>query len=123
MPAAIDEHLDQALFKALGDATRNRVLSCLIKCGRPCSASEVAQCCDVEFSVVNKHLKILATTDVLDAQKTGRTVWYTARCGDLCQRLLNLVEAIAEWCPNLTPEASRTPGAACCTAPPSDPPS
>jgi ArsR family transcriptional regulator len=118
--AAIDEQLDQALFKALGDATRCRVLSCLIKCGRPCSASEVARCCDVEFSVVNKHLKILASTGVLHAEKSGRTVWYTARCGDLCQRLLDLVDAIAEWCPNLPADKPRKIGAACCTTPPQD---
>lgn len=112
--AAIDERLDQRLFKALSDPTRLQVLSCLLKCGRPCSVSEVAECCDVEFSVVNKHMKVLAKAGVLSAEKEGRTVWYAARCGDLCDRLSRLVDAIAEWCPNLRSPSKRLPGQPCC---------
>jgi ArsR family transcriptional regulator len=99
------------------------VLSCLIKCGRPCSVSEVAECCAVEFSVVNKHMKVLAAAGVLAAEKQGRVVWYRARCGDLCERFAHLIDAIAEWCPNLRAPAplasaraaaNRT-GKACCS--------
>lgn len=112
--AALDERLDLALFKALADANRLRVLSCLVKCGRPCSASEVAETCEVEFSVVNKHLKVLAATGVLDAEKRGRTVWYAARCGDLSRRLSGLVDAIGEWCPNLPQRGAKPAGTPCC---------
>lgn len=114
--AAVDDRLDRLLFKALADQTRLVVLSCLIKCGRPCSVSEVAACCKVEFSVVNKHLKLLASAGVLDAEKRGRQVWYAARCGDLCQRLSALIDAIAEWCPNLPSPAVRVSGTPCCGA-------
>ncbi len=114
--APLDKHLDESLFKALSDPTRLFVLSCLIKCGRPCSASEVAECCKVEFSVVNKHLKILAAAGVLSAEKQGRTVWYAARCGDVCNRLSLLIEAIAEWCPNLRGSESAFTGTTCCGA-------
>ena len=114
--AAIDDRLDQRLFKALSDPTRLLVLSCLVKCGRPCSVSEVAECCDVEFSVVNKHMKVLAAAGVLSADKEGRTVWYAARCGDLCDRFARLIDAIAEWCPNLARSGSKPPGALCCAA-------
>lgn len=114
LSAEIDERLDLGLFKALADENRLRVLSCLVKCGRPCSASEVADCCEVEFSVVNKHLKILARAGVLEAEKRGRTVWYAARCGDLCQRLSALVDAIGEWCPNRPQHAAKPRGAPCC---------
>lgn len=119
--AALDERLDRRLFKALADPTRLVVLSCLIKCGRPCSVSEVAVCCGVEFSVVNKHLKVLAAAEVLTAEKRGRTVWYAARCGHLCRRLESLIDAIAEWCPNLTPAATRSLGSPCCRPQPTDP--
>ena len=112
--AAIDEQLDQQLFKALSDPTRLLVISCLIKCGRPCSVSEVAECCDVEFSVVNKHMKVLAAAGVLNAEKEGRTVWYSARCGDLCARFARLIDAIAEWCPNLASPGHEPLGAPCC---------
>lgn len=113
--AAIDDRLDLQLFKALSDPTRLLVLSCLVKCGRACSVSEVAQCCDVEFSVVNKHMKVLAAAGVLSAEKEGRTVWYAARCGDLCERFEGLIDAIAEWCPNLTSPNSGTSASCCAT--------
>ncbi len=113
MQAAIDERLDRQLFKALSDPTRLLVLSCLVKCGRPCSVSEVARCCDVEFSVVNKHLKVLAAAGVLSAAKEGRTVWYAARCRELCARLARLIDAIAEWCPDLEPRDGRPADAGC----------
>jgi len=114
--AAIDDRLDQQLFKALADPTRLLVLSCLVKCGRAVSVSEVAECCDVDFSVVNRHMKILESVGVLSAEKRGRTVWYTALCGDLCDRLSALIDAIAEWCPNLESPSKRRPGASCCGA-------
>jgi DNA-binding transcriptional ArsR family regulator len=112
--AAIDDRLDQQLFRALSDPTRLLVLSCLVKCGRPCSVSEVAECCEVEFSVVNKHMKTLVAAGVLSAKKEGRTVWYAARCGDLCERFARLIDAIAEWCPNLPEGGRRSAGAPCC---------
>jgi ArsR family transcriptional regulator len=110
----LDDRLDLELFKALADGNRLRVLSCLVKCGRPCSTSEVAESCEVEFSVVNKHLKILARAGVLEAEKRGRTVWYAARCGDLSGRLSALVDAIGEWCPNRPQRAAKPHGAPCC---------
>lgn len=112
--AAIDDRLDQQLFKALSDPTRLFVLSCLVKCGRPCSVSEVAECCAVEFSVVNKHMKVLAAAGVLSVEKRGRTVWYAARCGDLCERFARLIDAIAEWCPNPAQPGGKPAGTPCC---------
>lgn len=113
--AVLDDRLDLSLFKALADGNRLHVLSCLVKCGRPCSASEVSESCEVEFSVVNKHLKVLAAAGVLEAEKRGRTVWYAARCGDLTQRLSALVDAIGEWCPNLPGRGAKPAGTPCCS--------
>ena len=95
----MDRRLDTELFKSLGDPTRARLLACLVKCGRPCSVTEVAECCDVDFSVVARHLSLLARAQILDARKEGRIVWYQARCADLCKRLRALADAIDEWCP------------------------
>ena len=55
----IDAALDADLFKALGDPTRLQLLACLAKCARPCSVSEVADCCHVDLSVVSRHLALL----------------------------------------------------------------
>lgn len=96
--APIDRLLDPELFKALSDPTRVRLWCCLVKCGRPCSVSEVAECCDVDFSVVARHLALLNRTGLVSSEKTGRTVWYRARGADLCARLKGMTESIEQWC-------------------------
>lgn len=95
-PAPVDRLLDPALFKALADGTRTALLSCLIKCGRSCTVTEVAECCSVDFSVVSRHLALLERAGVLAAEKSGRTVSYRVRSVELAQRLRRLAEAIAE---------------------------
>ncbi|QDU73014.1 Helix-turn-helix domain protein [Mucisphaera calidilacus] len=95
----LDERFDTALFKALADPTRCRLLTCLIRCGRPCSVTEVAACCAVDFSVVARHLAQLARVGVLSAHKRGRTVWYEPRYGHLSGVLRGLADAVEGWCP------------------------
>ena len=99
----MDRLLDPELFKALSDPTRVRLLACLVKCGRRCSVTEVAECCSVDFSVVARHLTHLARVGAAEATKEGRTVWYEARCPELCAQFRGLADAIEEWC-----------GGACC---------
>jgi len=96
--AAIDKLLDTDLFKALADPTRVRLLACLVKCGRRCSVTEVAECCSVDFSVVARHLALLARVGALEATKEGRTVWYSPRCTHLAATFRNLADSIDEWC-------------------------
>lgn len=96
--AAVDRALAPELFKALADPTRVKLLACLIKCGRRCSVTEVAECCSVDFSVVARHLALLARAGVLDAEKQGRTMWYAPRCPDLCARFRAIADSIEEWC-------------------------
>lgn len=101
--AAIDRLLDTDLFKALSDPTRAALLACVMKTGRACNVSEVAECCAVDFSVVARHLTQLAKVGVLSAEKKGRTMWYTPCCSDLSQRLRDLAVAVEEWCPSCEP--------------------
>ncbi len=75
------------------------LLRCLLKCKRACSVSEVAECCDVDFSVVARHLSLLARSGVLEARKVGRTVWYTPRCEDLASTFRSLADAIDDCSP------------------------
>ena len=49
----IDARLDPALFKALSDPTRLKLLACVAKCARACSVGEVALCCHVDLSTVS----------------------------------------------------------------------
>lgn len=83
----------------------------LIKCGRPCSVTEVAEACSVDFSVVARHLRALAAAGLLSAEKSGRELLYVPRCAELCERLRLLIAAIEEWCPNIESGAG---GAGCC---------
>jgi len=109
--AAIDRLLDPELFKAVGDPTRAALLACLVKCGRPCSVTEVAEACSVDFSVVARHLAALARADLLEAKKSGRMLLYRPKCAELCDRLRQLIAAIEEWCPNM--ESTAGEGACC----------
>ncbi len=96
---AIDRLLDPALFKALGDPTRARLLACLAKCGRACSVSEAAECCSVDFSVVSRHLSLLERAGVLNSSKQGRTVFYVVNYAELSERLRGLASALEQCVP------------------------
>ncbi len=95
----IDHRLDADFFKALSDPTRLVLLACLAKCARPCSVSEVAECCSVDLSVVSRHLALLADAGVLEARKQGRTVSYSVRFREVTQMLRALADALDQCCP------------------------
>ncbi len=92
----IDRALDVNIFRALGDPTRARLLACLAKCSRACTVTEVAECCSVDFSVVSRHLAILARAGVLESRKDGRSVGYRVRYKPLSASLRALARAVEE---------------------------
>jgi ArsR family transcriptional regulator, arsenate/arsenite/antimonite-responsive transcriptional repressor len=95
----VDNLLDARLFKALSDTTRVKILACLVKCGKACSVTEIAECCSVDFSVVSRHLAILDRAGILESKKNGRTVYYSVLYGQLSQVLRGLADAIEACCP------------------------
>lgn len=95
----LDKLLDPELFKALADPTRAVLIACIAKCGRSCSVGEVAECCSVDFSVVSRHLAMLARSGVLDAEKKGRTVFYRVRYAELSHAFRSLADALQECHP------------------------
>lgn len=98
-PGPLDDLLDPVLFKAFSDPTRAAMIGCIAKCGRGCSVGEVAECCAVDFSVVSRHLALLARSGVLEASKEGRTVFYRVRYAELCGTLRSLADALEACCP------------------------
>jgi len=96
----IDDLLDPELFKGLCDPTRLSLLGCLAKCGRPCSVSELAECCSVDFSVVSRHLALLARSGIVRAAKEGRTVFYAVNYTELSAKLRALADAVERCGPH-----------------------
>lgn len=116
----LDACLRPELFRALADPTRAALLACLAKCARPCSVSEVAACCAVDFSVVSRHLALLAHAGVLEVRKTGRVVHYAVRFRELSGALRALAGALDSCCPSRADGACAAPPGACastCAAP------
>jgi len=102
----IDDLLNPVLFQALSDPTRVSLLACIAKCGRPCSVGEVAECCSVDFSVVSRHLALLARAGVLDASKSGRSVSYSVRFTHLARSFRALAAAFDSCRPSKKESAS-----------------
>jgi DNA-binding transcriptional ArsR family regulator len=92
----LDGLLDADFFKALGDPTRLKMLSCLARCGRRCSVSEIAECCSVDFSVVSRHLAILDRAGVVHSTKEGRTVYYAVLYDAVSRRFKALANSMGK---------------------------
>lgn len=112
--ARFDRLLDPDLLKALAEPTRARLLSCLLKCGRPCSVTEVAECCSIDFSMVARHLATMERAGLVSSEKRGRTVWYRADGAGLASRFRDLADAIDELAPA---DTDADTGACGCAAP------
>ncbi|MFG0307250.1 MAG: ArsR/SmtB family transcription factor [Phycisphaerales bacterium JB040] len=97
--ARLDRLLNPDLLKALAEPTRAKLLSCLLKCGRACSVTEVAECCSIDFSMVARHLSTMARAGLLSSEKKGRTVWYSADGAALAEHFRRLADAIDELSP------------------------
>jgi ArsR family transcriptional regulator len=61
---------------------------------RACSVSELADCLDVDLSVVSRHLALLRAAGVLRATKTGRTVLYEIQYDALAEALRGIADTL-----------------------------
>jgi DNA-binding transcriptional ArsR family regulator len=75
------------VFRALGDATRQRMLSLLERDGEMC-VSDLGRNFEMTQPSVSHHLRILRDADLVTAHKRGKEVYYavnpeelTACCG------------------------------------------
>lgn len=97
--APLDGLLSHKLFKAFSDPTRVLLFECLAKCGRDCSVSEIAECCSVDFSVVSRHLALLARAGIVEVTKQGRSVFYRVHYSKLSHSLRSIADALDSCCP------------------------
>lgn len=104
----LDDLLNPEMFGALADGTRLRLLACLAKCARSCSVSEIGECCDVDLSVVSRHLAILEEAGIVGQERQGRNRLYHVRFERVSGALRGLADALDECA------ANRSASGACC---------
>ena len=91
-----------SLFKALGDSNRmaifNRILGCSQEGGTSTNVKEVSSCCDLDMSVISRHLSILKEAHVLSAKKCGKNVFYSINSKQLANRLREMADLLDSCC-------------------------
>ena len=82
------------LFKSLSDPNRLKILDrlCAEKC--ECTVTEVAECCNIDMSVVSRHLKILKEAGIISAQKKGKSVYYQVNRKEVASFLRSVADRI-----------------------------
>jgi ArsR family transcriptional regulator, arsenate/arsenite/antimonite-responsive transcriptional repressor len=89
---------DSDIFRALGHPHRLRLIGRLLECGRPCTVTEMQECCPIDFSVVSRHLFVLRDAGIVKAEKRGKKVYYSVAAGGVASKLRELAEAIEGCC-------------------------
>ena len=68
---AAQTHKMANLLKALGEFNRLSLVNKLCRCKTPQNAMCLCDCCDVDASVVSRHLKILAQEGIVSLERKG----------------------------------------------------
>ena len=91
------------LFKALGDKNRLNIFkyfcSCSLEGTKENSVNQVQECCDVDLSVISRHLAALKNAGVLNAKKKGKNVLYSLNAKEIALTLRELADSIEQCCP------------------------
>ncbi len=86
------------MFKALGDPNRLRLLFQLLGAGSGQNVGQTACCCDVDLSVVSRHLSVLHQAGIIIREKRGKEVVYRIDQKNLPSALRSLAEAVESCC-------------------------
>ena len=85
-----------AVFLALGDPTRRRLLALLGARGEA-SATDLSRELPVTRQAVNKHLATLAAAGLVDARRSGREVLYHPTPAPMSEAMAWMAEVGAQW--------------------------
>ncbi|MBO1256146.1 helix-turn-helix transcriptional regulator [Alteromonas sp. 5E99-2] len=88
----IQETVD--LLKALGEFNRLSLVYKLCECQTPQNAMCLCDCCNVDSSVVSRHLKTLTQSGVLTFNKKGREKTYSLDRANVAKELRALADKI-----------------------------
>jgi len=83
-----------SLFKALSDENRMNMLTHLCSCKGGLNVGELSSCCDIDLSVVSRHLSKMKSAGVLRAQKEGKQVFYSLEKSEIAKQLRALADLI-----------------------------
>ena len=87
------------LFKALCDPSRIAILVRLAEANGPQTVSQVAEFSPTDVSVVSRHLAMLKSAGVVEAEKKGREVHYAIRYQGVAKMLRAMADAVEACCP------------------------
>ena len=85
------------IFKALSNPIRLKILMHIAKCRNSChkhNISELSEDCNVDFSVVSRHLKTLKDLDILISKKVKNDVLFEVNKKVLKEKLSYFIERI-----------------------------
>jgi DNA-binding transcriptional ArsR family regulator len=92
-----------SIFKALADPTRRQVLQ-MLRAG-PMGAGALADAFVVSKPTMSAHFAVLVAADLIEAEKSGRTILYRLKMSVLEEALMGFAQAFGL---QLTPETSAT---------------
>ena len=81
-------------LKALGEFKRLSLVYRLCDCNTPQNAMCLCECCDVDASVVSRHLKVLSQEGVVKLEKKGRQRTYILDRENVAKNLRELADRV-----------------------------
>ena len=81
-------------LKALGEFNRLSLVYRLCDCSVPQNAMCLCDCCDVDASVVSRHLKVLSQEGVVKLEKKGRERTYVLDRENVAKNLRELADRV-----------------------------
>lgn len=95
-----EEHL--GLFKALGDKNRLNIFKYFCNCSlngtQENSVNDIKTCCDIDLSVVSRHLAAMKQAGLLNAKKEGKNVFYSLNSKWIASTLRELADSVENCC-------------------------
>ena len=95
---AVMEHIEMQktveLLNALGEFNRLSLVYKLCECQQPQNVMCLCNCCNVDASVVSRHLKTLAQAGILKLNKKGRERIYSLDRAHVVNELRSLATKI-----------------------------
>jgi len=88
----------ELVFKALADQNRLKILNDLCSKDCPCNVGDVACCCNVDLSVVSRHLSVLKNAGIISANKQGKQVFYHVNRLETAALLRSMADQIEKSC-------------------------